>query len=365
MVLVILLGMALTSASCTTSPAAATVGSSVVSRSALDAQLSAIAANTDAACVFSAEFDPSNGPVSGAGQGTVSATVAAAELDNLVVEQILQQDLRRHGVTLSAADVAAGRADLAVDVDRSLVSASQSGSLPPACASLTANPVPHMPAIYGSDVARFLALQEQFRALVGHVDISAGAVRSYYANHASEFRQACVDLVVADTQAAAQAIDTAVSGGEAIAVAASGPGADTQITPPGGQLSCQLPTVITQTFGSGDAALIYAAKPGQVLAPMAWTDPATGGSYWLAVQVRSLPQAPEAAVSSQIRQQLLAPTSAVAQRSLQALVRSADVHVDPRFGTWRPKVGLVPPAAPPSKDVLDPAANQATSSSGS
>lgn len=327
-------------------------------------QLSVLARSAAAGCVFTAEFAPGAATVGGAGQSTVTTAVASAELDNLVVEQLLQQDLRRHGITVTAADVTAARQDLSVDVNRALVNDSQSGAVPRPCTTLTANPVTNLPQPFATDVTRFLALQEQFRALVGHVDISAAAIHAYYAAHPSDFEEACLNLVVADTQATAQAIQGAVAGGQSIALAASGPGANAQITPPGGQLSCQLPTVISSTFGSGDAALIYAATTGQVLAPMAWTDPATGTGYWLVVQVRQLSPAPEPAVASQIRQQLLAPTSSAAQKALQSLVKGANVHVDPRYGTWRPNGGLVPPAAPPSADVLDPAANQAAATPG-
>lgn len=359
-----LAGVAVGASACTASPPAATVGGVAISRSTLDDQLSVLASDAAAACVFTAEFAPGVASVAGAGQSTVTASVASAELDNLVVERLLQQDLRRHGVTVTAADIAAARQDLSVDVDRALVNDSQSGAVPPACASLTTNPVAALPDPFGGDVTRFLAVQEQFRALVGHVDISPPAVHAYYAAHPSEFEQACLNLVVADTQAAAQAIQAAVAGGQSIAVAASGPGANTQITPPGGQLTCQLPSVISGTFGSGDAALIYAATTGQVLGPMAWTDPATGVGHWLVVQVRQLSPAPESAVASQIRQQLLATTSAAAQSALQSVVRAADVQVDPRYGSWRPASGLVPPSTPPPADVLDPAANQATGGTG-
>lgn len=359
-----LAGVAVAASACNVGPPAATVDGAGISRAALNDQLTVLARSPAAGCVFAAEFAPGVASIGGAGQSTVTAAVASAELDNLVVENLLQQDLRRHGVTVTSADIAAARQDLSVDVDRALVNDSQSGSVPPPCSLLTTNPVSELPEPFGSDVTRFLALQEQFRAMVAHVDISAAAVHAYYTAHPSDFEEACLNLVVADTQAAAQAIQAAVAGGQNIAVAASGPGANTQITPPGGQLSCQLPTVISSTFGSGDAALIYAATTGQVLAPMAWTDPTTGTGYWLVVQIRQLSQAPESAVASQIRQQLLASTSTAAQTALQSLIKGAHVQVDPRYGTWRPSVGLVPPALPPSGDVLNPTANQGSVAAG-
>lgn len=362
--MVALLALAVGAASCTTSPSAATVGGHSISQATLDNQLTAIDSNTDAACVFAAEFDPSGAPVAGAGQGTITATVASTELDNLVLEQLLEDDLARHGRSVTAADITSARSDLSSDVDSSLESDEESGAVPQACSSLTANPVSHLPVTYGHDVARFLALQEAFRALVGHVDISAAGVDAYYQAHPSDFEEACLDLVVADTQAAAQTIDTAIAGGESFAVASSGAGADTSITPPGGELSCQLPTVITDTFGSTDSATIYAGQSGQLLAPMSWTDPETGTTYWLVTKVATLQEAPVAEVASQIRQQLLSGTESSATTALESLLKRADVSIDPAYGSWRGREGLTPPAPPPAADVLNPTANEALALTG-
>lgn len=362
--IVVLLALSAGAAACTTSPAAATVDGTAIGKDTLNTQLTTIASSVDAQCVFAAEFAPT-APVHGAGTGTVSSAVAAAELDNLVLERLLGDYLARHHRALTAADVAAAHTDLAVDVNNSLVSDEQSGAVPPACASLSANPVTNLPSAYAADVSRFLALQEQFRALVGHVDISTAGVARYYQAHPSDFREACLQLVVADTQSAAQTIHAAIAGGQSFTVAASGSGANTQITPPGGQLACQLPTVITDTFGSGDSGLIYAASPGQLLAPMSWVDPRTGSTYWLVVRVSKSTQAPLSQVSSDIRQQLLSHTDTAAATALSSLVRRANVHVDPRYGRWTATTsGLRPPVPPPSRDVLDPAVNQALALSG-
>jgi hypothetical protein len=364
LVLAAVAAVAIGTSACTAWPAPATVNGQAISRSTLDAQLHALETSPQAACVFAAEIDPAAGSVQGAGQGTVSSSVAASELDDLVLEQLLAQNLAAHHQVLTAADVQAAREDLAGDVDNTLLADEQSGAVPPACADLTSNPVGNLPAAFGRQISRFLALQEQFRARVGRVDISAAGIASYYAQHLADFKEACLDLVVADSQAAASAIDGAIAGGESFAAASVGTGADTQITPPGGQVACQLPSVLTSTFGASDTAQIYAASPGQLLAPLAWTDPSTGGSYWLAVKVTSLPEAPLADVASDIRQQLLSGTDSAATAALTALVQRAVVTVDPRYGSWHGKVGLLPPTAPPAATVLNPAANQASGSSG-
>ncbi len=358
-VLVALLAVAVAASACTGSTGAATVGGTSISRATLNEQLAAIVDNADAGCVFSTVFAPTGATIPGAGEGTVTSEVASTELDDLVVDRLLTQDLAAHGRAITAADLQAARADLAAQVSGAVASASQSGSLPAPCRSLSANPVASMPAVYGDQVVHFLAAQEQFRAMVGNVDISAGAIAQYYQQHQADFRQVCLHVIVSNSQAAAQQVHAAVAGGQSFAAAAGGPGADTQLTPPSGQIPCELPATITSTFGTALSAAILGASPGQLLAPAAWTDPSTGGAYWLVVRVDSLTALPLSQVTSTIREQLLSGTNTVAQAEFRKLVRQADVTVDARYGTWGATVGLQPPATPPAATVLNPAANQA------
>lgn len=353
-----LVGLALGASACTTSPTAATVGGSVITQATLDGQLSELATSADAACVFATEFGLSGATVAGAGQGTVTTQAATVELDNLVLGRLLSEALARRHVTLTTSDLSSARADLTAAVAASLSSDSQSGAVPPACAGLTANPVAGLPRTFDSQIDRFLALQEQFEASVGHVDVSSAGVARYYAQHQVAYREACLDVVVADSQVAAQGVRASVAHGESFAAAAVGPGADTQVTPSGGQLPCELQSELPSTFGSADAADIAKAAPGTLLAPMPLADPSTGATYWLVVKVASASEAPLSSVASSIRQQLLSSADGAAQTALEHLVRDTPVTVDPRYGTWEGKVGLQPPTPPPSAIVLDPAADE-------
>lgn len=357
-IIVALVALALGVSACTTSPTVATVGGSAISQASLDGQLSDLASSADAACVFATEFGLSGSTVAGAGQGTVTTQAATVELDNLVLGRLLSEALARRHVTLTAGDLSSARTDLTAAVAASLSSDSQSGAVPPACAGLTANPVDGLPRTFDSRIERFLALQEQFEAAVGHVDVSSAGVARYYHQHQGAYREVCLDVVVATTQAAAQSIRTAVSRGESFASAALGPGADTQVTPSGGQLPCELQSELPTTFGSTDAAVIAKAAPGTMLAPMSLADPSAGTTYWLVVKVASVSEAPLSSVASSIRQQLLSSAGGAAQTALEHLVRDTPVTVDPRYGTWQGKVGLQPPTPPPSAIVLDPAADE-------
>ncbi len=358
-IIVALVGLAVGASACTTSPTVATVGGSVITKATLDGQLSDLASSADAACVFATEFGLSGSTVAGAGQGTVTTQAATVELDNLVLSRLLSEALARRHVTLTSGDLSAARTDLTAAVAASLSSDTQSGALPPACAGLTANPVAGLPSAFDSRIERFLALQEQFEAAVGHVDVSSAGVARYYRHHQAAYREACLSVVVAGSQAAAQGIRTSVSHGESFASAALGPGADTQVTPSGGQLPCELQSALSSTFGGTDAAIIAKAAPGALLAPMALADPSTGTTYWLVVKLRSASEAPLSSVAASIRQQLLSSTAGAAQKALGQLVRDTPVTVNPRYGTWKGRVGLQPPTPPPSATVLDPAANQA------
>lgn len=351
-------GLALGLSSCTTSPTAATVGGAVITQSTLDTQLAALSDNTDAACVFSAEFGLGASSIAGAGQGTVTTQVATVELDNLVLGTLLGQDLARHHRVVSASDLSSAKTDLTADVSASLSNASQSGAVPPSCSGVTSNPVSGLPASFGAELDRFLAVQEQFEALVGHVNVSSTGVATYYHRHLAAYREACLDVVVANTQAAAQGIRTAIAAGESFASAATGAGANTSATPTGGQLPCELQTDLASTFGTSGAAAIKAAAPGQLLAPLALSEPSTGTTYWLVLKLTSDAQAPLSEVASSIRQQLLSSAATPAQSALEHLLRRSVITVDPRYGTWRGKIGLQPPTPPSKAIVLNPTADE-------
>lgn len=358
-VLVALAGIAIGATACNGGPVAATVGGEAISVSTLNTQLAAIKDNADAACVFSAVLASSGVTVPGAGQDSVTAQTASTELDNLVLDRVLTEDLAAHHRTLSAADLQAARSDLASSVQGALSSGAQSGAVPAACQSVNGDPVSGLPASFATEAVHLLAAEEQYRSLVGNVDISAAAVQQYYQQHPSQFRQVCLHVILSTTLAGAQQVHAAIAGGQSFATAAAGPGADAQATPTGGAIPCELAPTITSTFGAGLAATILAATPGQLLAPAPWTDPSTSTPYYLVVQVDSLTQVPLSQVSGAIRQQLLSATNTAVQGAVPALLRRADVTVNPRYGTWRGSVGLQPPVPPPAATVLNPTANQA------
>jgi len=357
-ILAALVAVALGASACTTSPTVATVGGASISKSTLDTQLAALVDNTDAACVFSAEFGLGSSAIAGAGQGTVTTQVATAELDNLILGKLLSETLARHHRVVSAGDLASAKSDLTADVRASLSNASQTGAVPPSCSAVTSNPVAGLPADFGAQLDRFLAVQEQFESLVGHVNVSSAGVARYYRQHPADYRQACLDVVVADTQGAAQKIRTAIAGGESFASAATGAGADTQATPTGGQLPCELQTDLASTFGASGASAIEAAKPGQLLAPLALTEPSTGTTYWLVLKLTSDTEASLSSVASSIRQQLLASAATPAQNALERLIQRSPITVDPRYGNWRGKIGLQPPTPPARAAVLNPTADE-------
>lgn len=347
------LGLAATA--CDLSPPAVSVNGVTVTRSALDSQLAAVAASPVAQCALSvlAQQNGTTLPtVAGSGTDTVTTGFAAYELTELVRQILEQQGLAQHHATLTAADVAAAR----TDYRSQLASAAQSSS---PCGLTGTNLVDRLPRSFVDQQARALADDEKLEQVAGHVDVSPTAVRAFYQSHLSDVTEECLDLIVATSQATAQTIQAAIAGGTSFATADQGAGVNPN-GPPGAQEPCVFPATIASQLGSTLAAAVATLAAGQVAPPqgLSVTDPTTGqaSTVWVVVGMRQRQLAPFASVATGIRLQLLQQGQTGLDTALTALAARLHVDLDPRYGTWTTKSGVVAPSAPPASFVLNPTA---------
>ena len=331
---------------CDISPPAATVDGVAISQSQLRGQLTQAAGNPVAQCALAVQ-DEAGGrslpAVDGSAAGTVTSTFAAYVLDRMVQQALEQHALAQRHATVTAADVAAAADDYRNQLD----AASTQVSSP--CGLTGSDLVGRLPASFVAQQAGLIASQEKLEEVAGHVDVRPGALRAYYASHQGEVTESCLEIIVATDRASAQAIHDAIAGGTSFADALKGAGVSPE-TPTGGQGPCLTPSTLESELGAANAQPIEALADGQVAPPeeLTITDPTTGAptATWFVFGVSSHRLLSFDAARPGLRLVLLARGGAGLSRALETVARTADVDLDPRYGTWSLKHGVSVPVAP-------------------
>ncbi len=348
-------------AGCDVTPTAATVNGITISQSDLQNQLSVVAGNTVAQCALSIEESQSGGTlpaVAGSGDDTVSTQFAAFELNGLVEQALEQGALAQRHVVVSASDVAAARQDYESQLE---AAAAQTGS---PCNLTGTSLVAGLPKAFVDQQATSLAYQEKLEEVLGHVDVSPGALRAYYNSHHSDVTQLCLNLIIATDQASAQSIHDKIAAGASFAAAAQGPGVDAN-SPAGGQGPCVYPSDIAAQLGPAAAAVVEGLGNGQLAPPQGIPVQSSTGTatVWIVIGVAQHHLVSFADSESGLRQGLLGMGGAKLTAALTRVVRGSRVDLDPRYGTWSAVHGVSPPTAPKPAFVLNPAVDQASSGS--
>ncbi len=345
--LAVLAALAAATAACDISPSAATVEGASVSRSQLDAQLSAISQSPYAQCALQLQGENLPSTVAGAGDFTVSTQLSSAVLSTMVLERLVDADLARRGHPVTATDLADAKADLATQLTPG------SGSASPCPGALAGQPlVDRLPPLFRNEEVGFLAAQEQLAITLGKVDVSRPALLAYYKAHPSQFQEICLSDIAVSTQAEAQSIRAAItSGSTSFAAQAAQNSIDTQTAPGGGQIPC---VAASQIVNQVILNAISGLGPGQISQPVFENTSSTGASngVWFLLKVDSRPTVAFSQAQSSIRQQLLSAQNATVSAEFSRLAKKAKVVIDPRYGTWSPTSGVVAPPAPPADDLL-------------
>jgi len=355
LVMVVLGALTTGAAGCDLSPTAATVNGTSVSQSQFQGQLSVISGNAVAQCALSIEEAQSGGTlpaVTGSGDATVTTPFAAFEL-NTVVEQTLEQvALARRHVHVTAPDVDSARQDYLSQMEAA------SSQVASPCSLTGTALVDRLPKAFVDDQASALAVQERLEEVVGGIDVSPAALRAYYDAHRAEVTQVCLNLIVATSQASAQAIHDQIAAGASFATASGAAGVNPN-SPTGGQGPCVYPAQIVAQLGQAAAAAVEPLADGALAPPqgipIANQTTGTPSTVWIVIGVRQHHLVSFADSESGLRQQLLANGGARLTAVLSAEVRSARVTIDPRYGTWNERRGVITPTAPNPSFVLNPA----------
>jgi hypothetical protein len=169
-------------------------------------------------------------------------------------------------------------------------------------------------------------------------------VAAYYAANQPLFTAACISRIVVATEAKANQLVTQLNGGASFADLAKADSVDAQTASGGGALGCNFTqSQVKQALG------LQTVTVGTPLGP---TQDSSSGE-WVIYEVTSQTVEPLSAVTSVIRQELLQATANVNRVSKQIVryARTADVYVNPTYGTWK-GLAVVPPVGPPAEYLL-------------
>lgn len=309
------------------SDAAAQVGSSSISRSELNATLSAMTGNAGFACVISG----GNAKLTTGAGDSYPSGFAAQILTTMVEAKALRARAAAAQLTVTPFTRTIAKAQL-------LQAFAPGQSSDQSCTTPAQTIFTTLPARVRTQLLDLQSDQDLLAAHAIGVRLTPAGVANWARSHRAEATISCIELAPFPSASEAAAFAATVSGGSTFQAAASALGTQAQ----GG---CVQATNLPSNVASAIAAL----SVGKVSAPVSYS-----GSYLvLELTSRSLAQGTEAA-------QLLLQSSA---STVSGIVSSALAHVrvsvNPAYGTWRKVAAtyeVVPPKGPPANLLLNPSA---------
>ncbi|MGH9154701.1 MAG: peptidylprolyl isomerase [Acidimicrobiales bacterium] len=310
---------------------AAKVNGRTISQHDLESELEAILANEGYLKQVDENFQGEAGEGAvGAGRRTFTTAFVAALLDRRIGFELIDQELRRRRLTVTAAD----RTEATSGLDE----------------SFGADVVKDFPKSYRTalveDFAKVAVLE---RALAG-AGVTDAAVRQFYEANAAAFRgQSCSRHILVATLEAATAIRSRLDAGEDFAAIARAESTDRNgpaggSAGQGGDLGCQARNTFVPEFQSALDAL----TPGQVSPPVQ----TQFGFHVIQLVERKDTTLAEAApdIRRQLEQQ--AGAGGAVGRFVNEAVGKADIEVNPRYGSFdkgdSPGVKPPPPVGGPA-----------------
>ena len=369
LLLVVVLGALVVSATgCDVSPPAATVNGVTISQSTLNDELSSEVADLRAQCATLLAAGATASPIGvgnegdGATPNAVTPGFADNALETLVLEQLEEQALATRRVTVTRRMWPTPPATTRTSSRASSSRPQAQSTTPTGCALTPSSPVANqLPGSFLRRQAASLADEEVFEQAVGHVDVSRRALEAYYASNTAELTQVCLNVIVADTEADAQAVHDQIAAGASFATAATSADADKAGTPSGGELQCAYPAALQ--LGTATTAAVEALATGALAEPLTLVRQGSTGTtttFYLVVQMRGRELA---AVRHAAEFDPAGDPGDARLRGrdpLNKLVGEAHVTVDPRYGTWSAPHGVTVPTPPPAAFVLNGAGQRSS-----
>ena len=321
------------------SPYAAIVNGSEISQSQLRDALAAVVANASYKCAIESSGTTH---LTGAGQGTYNATFSAEVLSILIQDKVVRQRVAKLGLPEPSSLSAAALAQL------------DAATTPPtSCPGSGASVMAAFPAWYRDVLVRFQMDEDALAAKIADTSLSPAALDAYAAANKNKMSLACVSVIEVGSEATARSLRTKILGGASFAALAKADSVDTTTAPDGGSIGCIPDSDFTAPLNTDLAAL----RVGRVSSPIPFS------SDFLLLEVTQR----QAESYSQLVSSVVALEQSALGKVFPALIRTANIQVDPQFGTWDKKASLARVAAnvgPPAAIVPNAGANTASSASG-
>jgi hypothetical protein len=359
-VLLVVVAAVVAAAAFTVDNNAATVNGSSITNDTVNSQLAAIATSDGYQCYLYVDAtlnsQPAVTPIYGVGGSSTYNTGAAnAWLTQLVEAQLISGLVADRGLTITAADLSAGRATLLEQIDGVLGQGAQQevtcGSSEPTSAQAVLD---SLPGWFVDTQVQHQANQDALLAHEAGYSLSSADIQRYFDDHPGDFEKLCVSEVDVTTQAAANQVISAVGSGSTFAAAAAA--AATTV-----DSGCVTPSDSNYASIAQAVTGLGAGKLTGVLTVQAASS-TTQGQY-IVFQLDSRTAATFAESGGAVRDAMLSAGSTKADDALVAAVHAAQVTVDPRYGSWHPTTVLITlPSQPPASVVLNPVANDPAAS---
>jgi parvulin-like peptidyl-prolyl isomerase len=338
--LTVLVALGLSACQVSVSPGAARVGSESISKSTVTDAVEAVADDAGFVCTISQEDSGASVSIQGAGVGTYDAGFTASQLTEIIKQRISTQLLAKLGLSVTPAETALGLTRLDAELN------------PPSGSSCTEGgtaAVADLAAPYRHVLVSEETNLDLLAAKLAGVPLSAAGLAAYASAHQSTAYNVCVSAILTTTKAAASTARSAVESGQSFASVAKVDSKDTNSASGGGVLGC-LPVA---DFQSPLNTALESLAVGQLSEPIAFANGTTTGYVLLLVTSRQAPTTLEAL------NVLVDAEDTAANRALAKAESTADVSVDPQYGTWREVDGdyeVVPPSGPASALLANPTA---------
>jgi foldase protein PrsA len=293
---------------------AATVDGTRISKAELEEELRDIAANDQYLKYIESQVQVRS-------SGVFDAAFTAQVLTRQIVYELVHQDLERRKITLSQADLDAGRVSASERVGGEEIlngfDREYQDTLVRRAAEVT--------------VLSFALLEQ------GPPDQAA---RAYYDSHKDEFAQACVNHILVPTREEADQVKGRLDAGEPFAEVAKAVSKDTGSAPQGGELGCfARDNQLVAEF----AHAMFTQPVGQVGPPVQ----SQFGFHLIFVKARDVP--PYDQIASEVRDKAIAAGQEKLANWFNGVIEKAEVEVNPEYGRFEKKGGdsqVVPPQAP-------------------